>query len=283
MRKLLIALGVFAAVAVGSPSAAVAGLYEEGKAEHKKKNFATACKFWREGAVQNDAKSYNAIGRCYFKGWEGKKDYKIAIGYFRTAVEMGWYEAFANLAIMYRQGFGVPKDTERADKLEKQAHILLKQAAEGGDAFAQFNLGLVYANGQGVPQNFNTAVKWFNRAAEKGHAQAQHNLGFMYKYGLGIPQDYETAFKWLTRAAEQGLDGAQFTLGRKYLGGLDFPPDFNTAFKWFTLAAEQGGGPAQASLGAIITKDRETSRTPAFKPGSVRRFLTARRSVKAFQ
>ena len=178
--------------------------YGEGKDAEKRKYFRTACNFYHKGAVQNDAKSYNAIGRCYFNGWEGKKDYKIALGYFRTAVEMGWYEAFANLAIMYRQGFGVPKDTERADRLEKQAHILLKQAAEGGDAFAQFNLGLMYANGQGVPQDYKTAFKWYNRAAEQGDSPAQASLGAMYYKGQGNLQDYTRAHMWLNISASQG-------------------------------------------------------------------------------
>ena len=52
--------------------------------------------------------------------------------------------------------------------------------AEQGDAPAQFNLGLMYDNGQGVPQDDKTAVKWYRLAAEQGVAVAQFNLGFMY-------------------------------------------------------------------------------------------------------
>jgi TPR repeat protein len=61
--------------------------------------------------------------------------------------------------------------------------------AEQGDAVAQFNLGLMYANGQGVPQDYKEALKWFRKAAEQGVASAQHNLGVMYAFGQGMPQD----------------------------------------------------------------------------------------------
>ena len=51
--------------------------------------------------------------------------------------------------------------------------------AEQGDADAQFNLGLMYRNGEGVQQDHKESAKWFRRAAEQGHAGAQSRLGFM--------------------------------------------------------------------------------------------------------
>ena len=70
-----------------------------------------------------------------------------------------------------------------------------KPLAEQGDADAQYNLGLMYDNGQGVPQNYKTAVKWYSLAAEQGDADAQYNLGWMYRNGQGVPQDDKTAVK----------------------------------------------------------------------------------------
>jgi TPR repeat protein len=67
-------------------------------------------------------------------------------------------------------------------------------AAEQGNVAAQYNLGLMYAKGQGVPQNQKTAVKWYTLAAKQGNAGAQFNLGWMYGKGQGIPQDYKTVF-----------------------------------------------------------------------------------------
>ena len=54
----------------------------------------------------------------------------------------------------------------------------------------------MYHNGQGVPQDYAVAVKWYRLAAEQGKASAQSNLGVMYYNGEGVPQDYAVAVKW---------------------------------------------------------------------------------------
>lgn len=84
------------------------------------------------------------------------------------------------------------------------AFMEAEQAAEQGDAKAQFNLGVMYSEGRGVPQNDAAAVKWFRLAAEQGDASAQYNLGGMYAEGRGFPQNNISAYVWLSVAAAQG-------------------------------------------------------------------------------
>ena len=62
-------------------------------------------------------------------------------------------------------------------------------AAADGDAQAQFNLGLRYTTGRGVPRNDREAVAWYRKAAEQGNALAQQNLERMSADGRGIPRD----------------------------------------------------------------------------------------------
>src|SRR5690242_4574215 len=76
--------------------------------------------------------------------------------------------------------------------------------AERGDAAAQFNLGVMYAQGLGMPQDVAQAALWFRRAADQGHAAAQSNLGVLYALGRGVPQDDAEAAKWYRKAADQG-------------------------------------------------------------------------------
>ena len=78
------------------------------------------------------------------------------------------------------------------------------QAAEQGNAKAQYNLGVMYDKGLGVRQDYAQAVQWYRRAAEQGHAQAQVLLGVMYENGQGVRQDYAQAAQWYRRAKEQG-------------------------------------------------------------------------------
>jgi uncharacterized protein len=79
--------------------------------------------------------------------------------------------------------------------------------AEEGDAIAQFNLGLLYLDGHGVPQSPMEAANWFRRAAEQDYTQAQHNLGAMYGSGQGVKRDYVQAYKWLNICAAKGNSG----------------------------------------------------------------------------
>lgn len=79
--------------------------------------------------------------------------------------------------------------------------------AEGGDPIAQFNLGLLYLDGHGVPQNPAEAANWFRRAAEQDYTQAQHNLGAMYGSGQGVKRDLVQAYKWLNICAAKGNSG----------------------------------------------------------------------------
>lgn len=115
-----------------------------------------------------------------------------------------------------------------------------KRAAEQGDASAQNNLGFMYANGEGVPQDDKTAVKWYRLAAEQGLAHAQFNLGNMYANGRGVPQDHKAAVKCYQRAAEQGDADAQFNLGVMFYNGEGVPQDDKAAYAWFIIAAAQG-------------------------------------------
>jgi uncharacterized protein len=69
---------------------------------------------------------------------------------------------------------------------------------------AQFNLGTMYQEGRGVPQNYAEAVKWYRLAANQGDAGGQGNLGLMYLYGLGVPKDYVSAHIWFNLSAAQG-------------------------------------------------------------------------------
>ncbi len=80
--------------------------------------------------------------------------------------------------------------------------------AEQGFALSQFNLGVMYHQGQGVPQDYQEALRWYRLAADQGDANAQYNLGIMYDKGQGVPQDYIQAYMWASLAAAPGDENA---------------------------------------------------------------------------
>ena len=124
-----------------------------------------------------------------------------------------------------------------------------RKAAEKGNANAQFYLGVCFDNGKGVPQDYSEAVKWYRKAAEQGDADAQCNLGVCYENGDGVPLDYSEAVKWYRKAAEQGNANAQYNLGVCYANGKGVPQNYSEAAKWYRKAAEQGNANAQNNLG----------------------------------
>ncbi|MCI0400399.1 MAG: sel1 repeat family protein [Gammaproteobacteria bacterium] len=90
-----------------------------------------------------------------------------------------------------------------------RAYQTMQALAEGSEhEYAEYYLAVMYANGQGVEQNFEEAAKWYRKAAEHGIPQAQYRLANLYVDGKGVPQDFEMAYAWYSTAAHQGHSGA---------------------------------------------------------------------------
>jgi TPR repeat protein len=123
--------------------------------------------------------------------------------------------------------------------------------ADGGDAHAQYNLGMLYARGQGVPQDYPRAAEWYRKAAEQGVAAAQYNLGLMCANGQGVPRDPQEAAKWFLKAAEAGVTDAETGLGHIYNEGEGAFRNYAEAEKWYRKAAESGVASAAFSLGVM--------------------------------
>ena len=141
-------------------------------------------------------------------------------------------------------------DFSKTNTLDTSSQVYWKKrAAELGHASAQDDLGDMYYDGNGVPQDYTEAVKWYRKAAEQGNDAAQWNLGYNYFYGKGVSQDYSEAVKWYRKAAEQGYASAQNSLGYMYATGKGVPQDYTEAVKWYRKAAEQGNDAAQWNLG----------------------------------
>lgn len=139
------------------------------------------------------------------------------------------------------------------------AYKEFSRQAKRGDAFAQSNLGLMYSNGQGVPQNYELAMSWFDKAAEQGDTSAQYCIGVMYHKGQGVTQDFAQAISWYNKAAELGHAQAQTNIGTLYYTGQGVPKDEAIAATWFNKAAEQKHESALYNLGVMYKEGRGVS------------------------
>ena len=137
---------------------------------------------------------------------------------------------------------------------EKNELKMLRAKAERGSPIAQYTLGFMYLNGQGAPQDYSEAWKWFRMAAEQGHAQAQYNLGVQYGNGHGVPLDHGEEFKWCSKAAEQGHALALNNLGVLYARGEGVPQDYTKAVEYYRKSAARGCDSGHVNLGNLYAK-----------------------------
>ncbi|MEO8342093.1 MAG: DnaJ domain-containing protein [Nitrospirota bacterium] len=147
--------------------------------------------------------------------------------------------------------------TEMISAVEQQQ---LMRLATQGNASAQNQLGQLYANGRGVPQDYAMARGWYEKAAAQGHAWAQNQLGELSADGLGTAKDYQQARQWWEQAATQGVAQAQYNLGQLYANGRGVPQDYATAQKWYEKAASLNHAWAQAQLGQLYANGRGVPR-----------------------
>jgi len=145
---------------------------------------------------------------------------------------------------------------------EEMNHVvrLYVKAARDGNAYAQNNLGMLFANGRGVQPDQQLALEMFEKSAQQGNMFAASNLGLTYAQGRGVPRDDAIAASWFLKAAVKGDTGAQNNLGVMYKEGRGLPLDPQQAIFWFTKAAETGDIRAAKNLNVML-ESRPQDRT----------------------
>ncbi len=131
------------------------------------------------------------------------------------------------------QAPSVPAHTWASLVSTQTPFALVKEAADNGNAKAQYELALRFSLGQGAPQDETQAFKWALKAAEQTHVAGQLRAADAYFFGKGITQDLAKAIGWYRSAADTGNVEAQFSLGVCYGkagNGID-------AMTWFRKAA----------------------------------------------
>ncbi|MGP0565789.1 MULTISPECIES: tetratricopeptide repeat protein [unclassified Nitrospina] len=124
--------------------------------------------------------------------------------------------------------------------------------AWSGNADAQYQLGILYLNGQGVPLDTKKAAKWFLASALQGDVGAQYFLAELYRKGLGVDRDLEIAAAWYRKAAEQDYPDAQYRLGTWYADVTHDAADPVQAYVWLALAARNGIQPVGVDVLGLL-------------------------------
>jgi TPR repeat protein len=145
-----------------------------------------------------------------------------------------------------------------------------KPLAETGDPAAQFNLGILYRRGLGVPPDNRQAIGWFERAAVRGHPTAQYNMGLTYEKGIGVPPNRAAALRWYRRAAKTKKPDdsfkpaqarAQYRLATLLLEGDAV--NRSAGMFWMQQSGQNGYREAQFQLGLAYSSGEDLPRDSA--------------------
>ena len=181
-------------------------LYEMGRAYAANRQMAEAVSAYRKAADKGSSAAMVELGSLLANGSAGPKDETEARTLFARAAQAGNARGAANLAALSADGGG------SADPAEARA--LLTKAAETNSAEAQFQLGLMMANGVGGPKDDVAARGLFEKAAAQGHAGALDWMGSFAESGRGGPEDSNAAKSYYEKAAALGNDDAKAALER---------------------------------------------------------------------
>ncbi len=140
---------------------------------------------------------------------------------------------------------------------------MLFQGAERGSAAAQLMLGLAYLRGDGgLPKDAAAAAGWLEKAAVQGNAYAENELGDLYAQGEGVAKKPAVAADWWEKAAQRGSLRAQVKLGKRRLEAKG-PGDREEGRRWLERAATEGSAEAQYLLGRMYHEGEWVPRNPA--------------------
>jgi TPR repeat protein len=128
--------------------------------------------------------------------------------------------------------------------------------AKAGDPAAQYDVGVLYARGLGLVQDYASAATWFRTAAAQGSISARYNLGVLYERGLGVAPNPTEAVDWYRRAAENDYPSAQYNLALMLADGRGAERDIAAAALWYQRAAQHGVVPAMINLAILYERGK---------------------------
>jgi TPR repeat protein len=207
----------------------------KGTPEIAQSDLVTAIKFCRTASTASRRALYQ-LGRAY----AANQQLPEALSAYRRAADKGSSSAMVELGVLLATGSGVPKD-------EVQARKLFERAAEARNPRGVTNLAALDSN-SGAPSDPVKARTLLTRAAAANSAEAQYQLGLMTADGSGGPKDDAAARALFEKAAAQNHPGALERMGTFTQSGRGGPQDSGAAKAYFEKAAALGNESAKAAL-----------------------------------
>lgn len=246
MRKQIL-LAWLVCLITSTPASAQANWLDEATAAYLRKDYSTSLSILRPEADRGHAIAQYNLGRLILLGLGTSKDPDEAWKWIEASALQGYAPAEHMAGAIFSGLY--PDISEQRSIDGSRAAEWFRRAARQGHGAAQNDLGLLYARGVGVEQDFTEAIRWFRHAAVAGVVQALHNLGVRYLNGEGVKADLREAFTHFEAAAQKGFPESQYQVGLMYAEGQHVDRDIGEAYRWFLTAAENGQVDAQNRIG----------------------------------
>ena len=130
-----------------------------------------------------------------------------------------------------------------------------------GYAPAQYQMGIVYQKGYGVPKDGMKALELFELATKQNYSDAQFELALIYSEGKLVKQDLKKAHALTFKAAKKGLASAQYNLAVMHANGTGVKQDYFKASRWYKNAADQNYVLAQYNLALLYSEGKVLKKT----------------------
>ena len=215
----------------------------------KSENDFEACKWYLVAFKRRHDDAYLDVMKCV-----NSQRYPDAPYASFTDVAIEWakymqWDANSLIGELYYYGISTTKDKLVA------AEYFLRSHHESGDEIAQHKLGEMYLAGDGVPQDYESALTFLQLASKADVSAAYVTLSKMYGNGIGVASDKNTAFNFMKKAAEYLDDSeATFLYAQMLYEGYALPKDIALAIDWFDRSIQLGNVEASCFLGGLLEK-----------------------------
>lgn len=187
---LMLALTFFSVIAVADINSGIEA-YSEG-------NYSVAYTEFKNTSESGDAFGHHLLASLYYQGHGVEKSIPMAVLLFERAASQGYAPSHANLGLMYHSGDGVELNSEKA-------LFHYNEAAKTGDFQSSFNLGQIFRKGwHDVTPSYEKAASYYRFGAEYGHLPSVNEYALMFAQGQGVPNDFVESYAWMQYAAERG-------------------------------------------------------------------------------
>jgi localization factor PodJL len=215
----------------------------------------------REAAAAGDPAAELELALRLVDGRGVARDLGAAAQWFEQAAAQDLPLAQYRLATLYEKGLGLGRDPQLA-------MAWYAKAAGAGNARAMHNLAVMNADGAaGGKPDYGEAAQWFRKAGQLGIRDSQFNLGVLYARGMGVPQDLVQSWLWFSLAAQQGdADAAKKrdeVAAKMDAGAVSAAARALAEFKTATPAPAANDAPAPAGGWEAKTGAPQAGLTPA--------------------